>query len=886
MKKTASFFVEARYFILAVFFLLTVLCAFLIPQVNVITDMTQYLPSDSSMRKGLDIMEEEFPNASVDSTVRVMFTNLADDAKSELQTELAKIENIDSVTYDSSEDYNKGEYTLYVLNTSHDYESDEMTEIENALTENFADDYEMTYCMGDTTITSVPPGIIPLALVILMIILFLMCHSWIEPFLFMFTIGTAIIINTGTNAFLSGVSMTTNSIAAILQLVLSMDYSIMLMDRYRQESETTDDRKQAMKNALASSFSSITGSSVTTIVGMLMLVFMSFKIGADMGIVLAKGVLISLICIFTVLPALILGFDKLIKKTAKKPLQIRLNWLGKFSKKCRYVVLGVFIVFFICMILIKGNTPIIYNLIEETDVDKVFTPSNSIIMLYNNDAEENISDFISDLEKEDSVKSVTAFSNTLGKEYSAQELSNQLSAMSDDIALESTMINYIYYLYHSSGKTDPIALPDFLDFLQNDIMKNDMFSSQIDYKSQMQLKMLSSFSSVEELTKQRTGSELALMFGIDGTALEQIFAMSGKSSMSIQEFMQILSTNQTLAASLNSGDAAAAQQMQMIQTLVSGVLQGTEYTADEMAQLFGTMAEGMDKSTMSMLYTFYFSQKDFDETWTMTIPELFDYVTDTLSVKEPYSNFFDSKTKKQLTEAKAELENGINQLTGENYSILMISSELPLESDETTAFMKMLTEKCENELGTDYYLIGNSPMSYEMSQTFDVELNKITLLTAIAIFLVVAVTFRSISIPLILVLIIQAAVYATVVIIGLQGTSMYYLALLIVQSILMGATIDYGILYTTYYREKRQSMDIKEALIEAYNGSIHTILTSGLIIVLITFILGYAFSDPAISQIVHTISKGATCSLVLIIFILPGILAVFDKFVCKKKKAE
>ena len=125
-------------------------------------------------------------------------------------------------------------------------------------------------------------------------------------------------MNMGTNAFLPSVSTMTNSITAILQLALSVDYSIMLMNRYRQEKKKEESRILAMINALQHSIGAILGSSVTTIVGLLVLVLMSFKIGEDMGIVLAKGVAFSLFSIFTVLPFLIVTFDNFIEKTKKK----------------------------------------------------------------------------------------------------------------------------------------------------------------------------------------------------------------------------------------------------------------------------------------------------------------------------------------------------------------------------------------------------------------------------------------------------------------------------------------------------------------------------------------------------------------------------------------
>ena len=130
-----------------------------------------------------------------------------------------------------------------------------------------------------------------------------------------------------------------------------------------------------------------------------------------------------------------------------------------------------------------------------------------------------------------------------------------------------------------------------------------------------------------------------------------------------------------------------------------------------------------------------------------------------------------------------------------------------------------------------------------------------------------------------LVLIVQCGVFITVTVVGLQGLEIYYLALLIVECILMGATIDYGILYTSYYREKRESMSVRDALIAAYRGSIHTVLTSGSIMVLVTAVVGKFFGNPTIEQICRTISIGAFSAILLILLFLPGMLALFDRWV-------
>lgn len=177
-------------------------------------------------------------------------------------------------------------------------------------------------------------------------------------------------------------------------------------------------------------------------------------------------------------------------------------------------------------------------------------------------------------------------------------------------------------------------------------------------------------------------------------------------------------------------------------------------------------------------------------------------------------------------------------------------------------------------------------MVNEMESGFSRELLLITLLTAVSIFVVVALTFRSLAVPAILVLIVQCGVFITVAALGAIGGSIYYLALLIVECILMGATIDYGILFTSYYREMRATFSAKEAIAAAYKGSIHTILTSGTIMVLITAVIGPLFGNPTVEQIVRTLSVGCASAMFLILFILPGILALCDKIVVGKGKKQ
>ena len=236
----------------------------------------------------------------------------------------------------------------------------------------------------------------------------------------------------------------------------------------------------------------------------------------------------------------------------------------------------------------------------------------------------------------------------------------------------------------------------------------------------------------------------------------------------------------------------------------------------------------------------------------------------------------------KVSDAKTTISDAKELLVGKDYNRAIFNTTLDAEGDETYSFIRAVKDHMN---GKNAYIIGDSPMALEMSESFDGEMNLITILTMIFIFVVVAFTFKSILIPIILVLLIQCAVYITMDTLTFAGGSVYFIALLIVQSILMGATIDYAILYTSYYLESRRTMDIKEALINSYNKSIHTILTSASILIIVTLIVG-KFASHIAAMICKTISIGTLCSMLLMLIILPSMLACADKLIIKNKKVN
>ena len=896
MKRLTSFIVNKRNIILFAMLILTAVCAFLMPKVSVNSDMTKYLPDDSSMKQGISLMEKEFPTVKKSYTIRVMFERLDSEKKTKLKDALAAIANVDSVTYNiDSSDYNSGEYTLYILNTNYGYDTEEEAVIEKQVKEKFSD-YEVTVKNDDTSAPDIPISVYLAAFGIILVVLIISCGSYFEPILFLVTIGIAVVLNLGTNFFLGEISDVSFGIAAVLQLALSMDYSIILMNRYRQELKKTDDRKDAMANALRAAFGSITGSAVTTIVGLLVLVFMSFKIGADIGTVLAKGVAFSMLCVFTVLPALILLSHKLIEKTEKKERTKKTHkkglsvLLGGFSYRFRSVIAIMFVVLFIATGYLQYGTKTVYTLAENDSIADIFPKENTFVLLYKNTDEDNIAEIVSTLEKKDCVNSVISYPTTIGKLCTVKEMSDMLSKMGESLQIDEKLLNIVYYHYRSNGKTDPMTLSVFLGFLSDTVAVDPMFSGYIDEASAKQLATLKPLTDKSNLTSPLPPAMLARSLGMDAEQVTQLFMLrygmeySSDKTMPLYEFVTFLTDNvlDKPEYSVMFDDAAKATLYQT-KAIADAVVSGKEFTVKEMAEFAGKISDKFNENTVELIYLYSTSLKKGNAQSTMAPEVLVKYI-EKLSSEPMFSSLLTAERKDGIAKEREQLDNGARQLKGEKHSRLTVTTKLSVESEKTSAFVKEMIKLCDEKLSEEHHLIGNSIMVDEMESGFSRELILITLLTAVSIFIVVALTFRSLAIPAILVLIVQCGVFITVSSLGAIGGSMYYLALLIVECILMGATIDYGILFTSYYREMRATLSVKEAIVAAYKGSIHTIFTSGTIMVLITAVIGPLFGNPAIEQIVRTLSVGCASAMFLILFILPGIIALCDKIVMKKVK--
>ncbi len=890
MRKFSIFLVKKRKMILISFILFALAGIYLTLLVPINYDLTEYLPDDSNMKIGMTLMEDEFQDGD-SSTLKVVIEGL--DSTQQIDVE-AIIQDVNEDLVISTETNADG-YTLYLI-TVPDHAYSDLAESTYNDVQTALEEYQI-YIAG--TIAEANSDFLATlifwALSLLLLILVILSHSWFEPIIFMITIGIAILINMGTNIFLPSVSEMTFSIAAVLQLVLSMDYSIMLMERYRQEKETKRPI-EAMVNAITKGIQSIGSSSITTVVGLLTLVFMSFTIGLDMGLVLAKGIFISFIVTFTVLPALILAFDELIEKTRKKTIEPKMTKFAHMEFKLRYVFLSIFVVLIGVGVYFSQNIGVDFFLSSQAKdsefIETEFPTHTQIVFLYESEDEDKVLSFIQSASEIEETESIQAYANTLGVEMTSEQLAQTLSF--DQSIVEA-------FIYQSKGhQIGTLKLNEFVNFIVSDISSNAMFASYFDQQTLAQMQMMQTYTNTQTITASYDAATLASMLQMDQTAVENLIAGYYVSNSQVPEATISLFTFVEYLVGLSQDPNTSSQftteqatQLQSLYGVMGIALQDIDYTPQTLAAspLFAQMATPLDASMLYMIFLIHDASVADLSTETMSLYDFMAYLNSMID-NANFESLFDQASAEALSANYQMMREGREQLIGETYSRLILETSYKLSDEGAIDYLDELKTELD-DLGMTYYVIGELPMAAEMTETFVPELNFITILTVVAIFIVVAISFKSFFVPIVLVSLIQTAIYLTTSITILEGTNLYFLSIIIVQAILMGAAIDYGILYTSYYRHERLTNDVQTSMINAYHGSILAILTSSTILIVITSVVGMVVENATTAAVVVTIAKGMGIAVVLTLFVLPPVLAVFDKFIApknslkiKKEKAE
>lgn len=649
LKKLAQFIVKKKIPILVFFSIATIVCVVLSNFVKLNYDMISYLPADSQVKKGVRLMNEQFEETT---TINVMFKGLSEEEKEAIPDRIEAIGGVDSVTYDpGSEDYNNGENTLYVVSMPGNGYLKSNTDVLKALKNEFSG-YEAYY--NGTTVDNLALNeslsrIIVVALILLFIILILMCASFAEPVLFLAAIGMAVLINMGTNVIFSGIAQITNSIAAVLQLVLSMDYSVMLIDRYRQERKKTPDKEAAMQNALEHGFLSISSSSVTTIAGLLCLIFMSFLIGRDLGLVLAKGVFLSLVCILFVLPGLILLSDKLIAKTAKPVLHIPMGGLAKVEYKGRYVILALFAVLFLGALALKGNVTIDYytsNYNHDAElIEAAFPADNTLVVLYDNESEAGMAEADGWVSAQAGVTGTNGYSNSLGKQLTAEELA-------DSMGMDSSLLNILYYEYFD-GSAGSVTAKEFLDFLLEEVVGKEEFAEYFTGDLSDKLELFRNFADPEELKQARSADWYAELLGMDPEEIRGLFVLyyqdhggAETGTMTLKEFadflIQDVAENDQFSGLM---EPEFLEQLNNLKTFSDPETVIQERTSGELAGLLG-----MDPEVIDQIFLLYFGGNGAGD-GRMTVPELLAFIQEDVMDSAQFAAYFDTAAREQIQTA-------------------------------------------------------------------------------------------------------------------------------------------------------------------------------------------------------------------------------------------
>lgn len=381
MVKVGKWIAKHKYLIILISILLMIPSVIGMAKTRVNYDILSYLPDTLETIKGQDIMVDEYGMGAF-SMVVVENMELKDVQK--LEDAYSEIDHVKDVLWyddvadlslpvemipkDLREAFFKGDATMMLVLFDNTTSSDEAME---ALTEMRKISNDQCFLSGMTGIVtdiknlalSEMPAYVVIAAILCFIVLQLFTDSFLVPLFFLLSIGISILYNMGTNVFLGEISYITQALVAVLQLGVTMDYSIFLLSSYEENKERfPDDRERAMGHAIANTFKSIVGSSVTTIAGFAALCFMTFALGRDLGIVSAKGVVIGVICCVTVLPAMILIFDKPIEKTKHKPLIKSMDRLSGFITKHYKIWLVIFLVLLAPAIYGNSNTKIYYNI--------------------------------------------------------------------------------------------------------------------------------------------------------------------------------------------------------------------------------------------------------------------------------------------------------------------------------------------------------------------------------------------------------------------------------------------------------------------------------------------------------------------------------------------
>ena len=423
MERLAGVIVDKRNIIFLIFAALAIFCAFSRNWVQVCDDITEYLPDNTETRTGLDLMDREFTTFG---TAKVMVANVTYDTALELKEGIEGLEGGKSVEFDESEAHYSDASALFDVTFVGD-DFDPASEEGLEAVKDYLAGYDLYISseVGNPLEKIINQEMLVvdiIAVIIIVLVLLLTSRTYAEIPVLLITFGAAALLNMGTNYLMGEVSYVTNSIAIVMQLALAIDYAIILCHRYTEEREKHEPREAAIK-ALSYAIPEISASSLTTVSGLLALCLMEFKLGYDMGSVLIKAILLSMLSVFLLMPGLLVLFSKLIDRTHHKNFVPKIDFLGKAVYATRFVMPVIFVIIIIAAFSLSHKANYVYSVdsvssirqnetqLARQKIESTFEKSNMLAVIVPRGDYEKEARVIQDIQELPLVESVTGLAN-------------------------------------------------------------------------------------------------------------------------------------------------------------------------------------------------------------------------------------------------------------------------------------------------------------------------------------------------------------------------------------------------------------------------------------------------------------------------------------------
>lgn len=740
MVKVATFIVDKRNLFFLIFGIAIIFSLVSSSWVKVENALSAYLPDSTETSKGLSRMENEFITYG---SAKIMVTNITYETACEISDMIEDMDSVVMLTFDDTSEHYNNFSALYDVTFNYPETDDRALEALSELEDKLSGyDIYVSTTMGDASaeqIESEMSVITVLVAIIVVTVLLLTSQTWAEVPVLLLTFVASMLITNGTNFIMGTISFVSNSVTVVLQLALSIDYAIIFCNRYKEEHERLPIREADIV-ALSKAIPEIASSSLTTIGGLVAMMFMQFGIGRDMALCLIRAIFLSLLSVFLLMPGLLMLFGKLMDKTRHKSFIPKIPFVGKFAYKTRFVMPVIFVALIVVAYLISSKCPYVYG------YSKIDTPIQSD------------------------------------------------SQLVDEMIDESFGTSNMVALTVPAGSYDKEA------------------------------KLIADLEACEEVDS---------CMGLANTEAMDGYMLADK--LTIREFSELLELDYEVAELLYMAYAVNDEN-------------------------YAKLVNGLSNYSVPLIDMIMFLYDEVEEGYVTLNDDLMD----------------------TLENAHTLMKVAKDQLQGENYSRILVYLNLPEEGDETFAFLDRMHDMAGVYYPEDEVLIpGESMSQYDLYKTFQVDNTVVNVVSILAVLVVLLFTFKSAGMPVLLILVIQGAIWINFSFPALQNKPLFFMSYLIVSSIQMGANIDYAIVISGRYMELKDKMSKEQAIIETMNFAFPTIVTSGTMLAIAGILIGQMSSDGAICGIGQCLGRGTIISIIIVMFALPQILLLGEKVIEK-----